>query len=321
MSNRLTNNAGISLPLAVWLAADEYDFRPQGKAISATSIIKPTRQILLKERLTPETRQQADVSDFIASRLGHSIHDGIEKAWKEHYRAALRTLGYPDNVIDKIRINPKNVEPGTIPVYLEQRGERELRGYKISGKFDMCIDGELQDTKSTSVWSYIKGNKDEDYRLQGSIYRWIHQDKITSDHINIQFVFTDWQRAMTFSNPDYPKQRVHEHRVQLMSLAETEQWLNNKISELEAVATLPQHMLPRCSDKDLWRTDPVYKYYSNPAKTDGRATKNFDSKGEAMAHQAKMGKGIVIDVPGKVKACAYCPAFPICEQKDEYDHA
>ena len=316
----LTNITGISLPLAVWLASDSYDFSAKGKSISATSLLKPLRQILLSERLTDETEETPDVSDFIASRLGHSIHDGIEQAWKHNYGKALKTLGYPDHIIDRIQVNPEKPEPGTIPVYLEQRASRKVKGYTISGKYDMILEGVLQDFKSTSVYSWIMGSKDEDYCLQGSIYRWINQDKVTADHMNIQFIFTDWSKAQSKQSNNYPQQRVLEHRVELMSLVETETWIMKKLSDLEDAADMDEADIPRCTDKDLWRGETVYKYFSNPAKTDGRATKNFKSAGEASAHKAAQGKGIIITIPGKVKACGYCRAFNACSQKDEYDH-
>lgn len=317
----LTNVTGISLPLAVWLASDGYDFVPGSKSISATSLLKPVRQILLRERLTDENSLTPDVSDYIASRLGHSIHDGIERSWTKDYKAALKRLGYPQQLIDRVKVNPsEELEDDDIPVWLEQRGSRKIRGYTISGKFDQVLEGELQDFKSTSVYSWIKGSKDEDYSKQGSLYRWIHQDKVTSDVLNIQFIFTDWQRGMARSDPNYPQQRVMEHKVQLMSLEETERWIHRQLDHLEAHAELPEDELPRCTDKDLWRGETVWKYYSNPQKTDGRATKNFTSAASANAHLSDKAKGVVIEVPGQVKACSYCPAFPICTQKDEYEH-
>jgi hypothetical protein len=318
---QITNVTGIDLPLAVWLAADDYDFVQDGQSISATALLKPVRQILLKERLTRKTRTTPDVADFIASRLGHSIHDGIEKAWKNNYRLALKLLGYPDQLIERIRINPTEEEDGIIPVWLEQRSAREIKGYRISGKFDMVLEGALHDFKSTSVFAYTNGSKDEDYILQGSIYRWIHQDKVTEDQMTIQFIFTDWQKAMARSSNTYPQQRVMPKRFDLLSLAETEAWILNKLEALEAAAELDEADLPRCTDKDLWRGETVYKYYSNPEKVGGRATKNFDNLAEANAFAATKGKGIVVTVPGQVKACSYCPAFPICTQKDEYEHA
>lgn len=322
---KISNVTGVSLPVAVWLASDDYDFSPGSKSISVTSLLKPVRQILLRERLTPEDRKTPDITDFIASRLGHSIHDGIERAWVNNYPKAMKLLGYSDDVIDRVRINPTVEEVrasnSIIPIWFEQRAERDILGYTLSGKFDLVIDGELHDFKSTSVYSYILGSKDEDYRLQGSLYRWIHRDKITSDTITIQFFFTDWQRSRARQDPKYPQQRVHEHVVELMSIEETDQWIRGRIKELEAAADLPEDQLPFCSDKDLWRSEPKYKYYANPEKTSGRSTKNFDSLHEANAYKTKQGKGVVITVPGQVKACGYCPAFPICSQKDLYEHA
>ena len=318
----ITNITGISLPLAVWLTSDSYDFSASGrKAISATSFLKPVRQILLKERLSEDSKITPDVSDFVASRLGHAIHDSIEQAWIHNYKNALRNLGFPEQTIARIQINPKEVDPKGIQVWLEQRSERDLMGYAISGKFDMVLDGVLQDNKSTSVYTWMLGSKDDDYCKQGSIYRWLNPDKIRADHMNIQFIFTDWSRAQAKQNPNYPQQRVLEHRVELMSLADTEAWMITKLKQLEAHADLPEDRLPECTDKDLWRGETVYKFYSNPAKLDGRATKNFDDMSSAAAYMAeKGGKGVIITTPGKVKACGYCPAFQLCTQKDQYEH-
>lgn len=318
---RLTNVTGVSLPIAVWLASDGYDFTPMGRSISATSILKPVRQILLRERLVDVVQETPDVTDYLASRLGHTIHDGIEQAWKKDYKSSMEKLGYPKKLIEKIEINPENPDPDKIQVWLEQRAYREVSGYAISGKFDMVLEGVLQDFKSTSAYTAVYGSNDENYRLQGSIYKWLNPDKIFADYMNIQFIFTDWSRAMAKQNPAYPQQRVKEHRVELMSVEETEEWLKGKMRVLEAHAELPEAALPFCTDEDLWRGDTSYKYYSNPAKTDGRSTRNFSALSDANAFQASAGKGVVITIPGKVKACGFCSAFPICTQKDNYEHS
>ena len=57
---QITNINDISLPLAVWLAADSYDFTPSEYAISATSLLRPLRQTLLERRLTTETKDVPD---------------------------------------------------------------------------------------------------------------------------------------------------------------------------------------------------------------------------------------------------------------------
>ena len=318
----LTNVTNVSLPIAVWLAADDYDFTPGDKAISATSLLKPLRQIILRGRLTEEHAKTPDVSDFIASRLGSSIHDGIERAWNGNYQKSLRDLGYPDSLIKKVRVNPPEDTDDILPIWIEQRTTKDFLGYRISGKFDMVIEGVLQDFKSTSVYSYTMGSKDDDYSKQGSIYRWLNPDKITEDHMNIQFIFTDWSRAMARQSDTYPQQRVLQHRVELMSVDATDLWIRGRIRDLENYANEAEGALPFCTDEELWRSKPVYKFFSNPAKTDGRCTKRLDTMAEAIAYQAGKGKGggVIHTIPGQVKACNFCPAFPICTQKDLYDH-
>lgn len=324
--NQLTNNNGFGLAMAVWLAHDEYDAGQtqfDKPVLSVTTLLKPTRQIILSNRIPPQERT-SDVADFIRSKGGHAIHDSIEHAWKTGYRGALKKLGYPQKMIDKIRINPETVEDGNIPIYLEQRYFREFDGIIISGKFDLIVDGEVNDIKTTSTFTYKTGNKDEDYQLQGSLYRWINPDKVTSDVMRIQHFFTDWQGFKRKQDPTYPSHPVVEKTLKLLSIKETEQWLRAKFAELRANDLLPENQLIRCSDKDLWRSEPEFKYYADPTKAQsgGRSTKNFPTLVAANAYCAQQKKGVVVTVPAKVKACSYCPAFDICTQKDEYasDH-
>jgi len=329
--NQLTNTSGLGLSMAVWLAHDEYtdgsEEHPGENLISATSLLKPTRQLVLGPRV-PLKEQVTDVTDLIPSRFGHAIHDSIDHAWKAGYRNAMTKLGYPQKLIDNVRINPTDEElvGGVVPVYLEQRFFRQIQvdGHPItiSGKFDQIINGELNDTKSTSVYAYLNGSKTEDYQLQGSIYRWINPAKVTSDIMRIQHVFTDWQRFQTKISKDYPQHRVREFTVELLSEQEIVAWMKSKIREILSNQHLNESEVVRCSPKELWMSDPSWKFYADPqkAKAGGRSTKNFDNYPAAAAHRSKVGKGVVIEVASKPKACGYCAAFPVCSQKNEYEH-
>jgi hypothetical protein len=322
---RLTNVHSISLPLAVWLLHDEYDYIDEPNYISATSMLKSTRQLVLTQRVNQADRE-LDISAFLASRMGTAIHDSIEKAWTVSGPRAMKKLGYPDRIADNIVVNPTaeqiKLNPEIVPVWMEQRSFREITVdgvvYKIGGKFDLVLEGRLFDAKSTSVYSYLLGGKDNDYAMQGGIYRWLNPELITSDHIYIQFIFTDWQRARARGDENYPQTKALEHPVELPSLEATEQFIISKIRELRKYQDATDEQIPHCTDEQLWRGDTVYKYYSDPSKTTGRSTKNFEDKSEANAFMASKGKGIVVTVPGEVKACEYCPAFNACKQKDLY---
>lgn len=318
---KFTNENGISLPIAVWLLFDDYDYVNEPNYISATSLLAPLKQYVLAKRI-PNEEKVHDVMDFMASSLGSAIHAGIEKAWTVAGPQLMAKLGYPKHVCDRIAVNPtdeylKN-HPDAFPVWIEIRTTKELNGFLIGGKFDMVMDGHLFDNKSTSVWTYILGNNAQAYTEQGSIYRWLNPDKILDDHVYINYIFTDWQKAMAKQRPDtYPQHRTLEANYPLMPIDKTEEFIKNKLDQIRKFMGSKEEDMPRCSDEELWRSEPVFKYYSDPEKMT-RATKNFDNLAEANKMKSEKGKGIVVTVPGTVKRCQYCPAAPICQQRLEY---
>lgn len=320
---RITNERDIPIALAVWLLHDEYDYIKDDNYVSVTTLMKPLRQILLPKRV-PKEMQVKDVEDFVSRSLGHSLHDSIEKAWKVGYARSLKLMGYPEKVISQIKINPQPDElvEGMIPVYLEQRNMKEIviKGvtYIVGGKFDMVAEGILHDFKSTTAYSWLFGTRDEEYKLQGSLYRWLNPDKITEDFIRIAFIFTDWQKMSARTNPNYPQHRILYKDIPLMSIEETEKWIVAKLTQVHNSKALPETKIPECTEEELWRSAPQHKYYADPQNITGRSTKNFDDLAEANAFLASKGKGVVITIPGEVKRCGYCDAYPICTQRMRY---
>lgn len=309
-----TNQLGISLPIAVWLAVDDYDYINEPDTISVTTLIRPIRQVILGRRAP---KKAVDISSLLASRMGQALHKAIELAWLEHHHEALQSLGYKEDVINAVRINPEKPEPGTIPIYLEQRASKALEGMIVTGKFDLVIEGKLIDAKSTSVYAWINKSNEAKWILQGSIYRWLNPDKVHDDYLTIEYLFTDWSAAAARSDTSYPQRRTVSAHLGLLSLKETEEYLTGRIALIKRLKDAPEDQLPECTDEELWRDDPVHKYYANPDNRQ-RSTKNFDNLLDANAFKMEKGKGIVISVPGMVKACKYCPAFEVCTQKDRY---
>jgi hypothetical protein len=324
----ITNKNDIPLALGVWLLHDDYDYNDDPTYISATKLMRPIRHIILPPRIPPEARE-VDLEDLIARAAGNSFHDSIEKAWLHNPQSKLKALGYPQHIIDRIRVNPTDEEiladPDIIAVFLERRAIREFRGLKIGGKFDMTTEGIVNDTKSTSAWGWVFGTRDDENILQGSIYRWIDAaqpvPKITEDFMRINYIFTDWQKMQARSNPKYPQKRLEQKMLPLMSLEETEKWISDKLDQIKKYANTPESELPHCTDEELWRSEPKFKYFSDPEKAkdkNARSTKNFDTLAEANQHRVAMGKGAVVTGPGEVKRCGYCEAFAGCTQKDQY---
>ena len=310
------NTSQVPLSLAVFLASDSYDH--EENVISATTLLKPIRQVILSSRIAKED-QSVDLIQMLPSRMGSAIHDAIETSWTTNYDRAMAALGYPKKIIERVIINPNQEEElpdWAIPIYLEQRAYKQVGKYRVSGKFDFVGEGFLEDFKTTSAYTYIRGSKDEDFILQGSIYRWLNPKIITRDQMAIQFIFTDWSKAKAMADPKYPKQRTVRKVFDLKSVSETDRYVHQRLHLIDQYWDTPEHSLPQCSDAELWRSDPVFKYYKNPDKL-SRSTKNFDSRQEAYIRLAEDGgKGTVIERPGEVTACKYCSGFSLCSQKD-----
>lgn len=315
--SQYSNTSSIPLSMAVFLASDNYDYHEDNQYISATSLIKPLRQLILASRV-PEGSNQVDLANMVASRMGAAIHDGIERAWVNNYRKAMEVLGYPSKIINKIQINPKpeELKEDSIPIYLEQRAYKQVGKWTIGGKFDFVGDGRVEDFKSTSVYTAINSTKDNDYILQGSIYRWLNPTLVTKDEMAIQFIFTDWSAAKAKADPAYPQSRIQQRVLKLKSVNEIDAFIQRKLRLIEQYWDAPESEIPECSDDDLWRSEPVWKYYKNPTKM-SRSTKNFENKQDAYIRLSQEGNvGVVVEVPGQVTACKYCSGFGLCTQKD-----
>lgn len=319
----LTNNHNIPLLLSAWIMSDEYDYIHDPNYISATSLMKPIQEIVLAPRVAELGEPVAlDISDRIASALGNSIHNSVERVWtnKELLKQSLSFLGYSPEDINLIEVNPENPDPEKEQVYVEQRSFKKLEGFTIGGKFDAVLGGVLHDIKSTSVWAWIKGTRDDDYRIQGSIYRWLNPDKIKEDFIRVCFLFTDWQKSMVGTVEGYPTARCAYKDVELMSTEETEKWVRTRLRQIKKFYDLSADQMPPCTDEEVWLEEPVYKYYANPEKTDGRSTRNFKDHSEAIAFLESKGKGVILSSPPKAKKCKdFCSAFLVCKQKDNFD--
>ena len=315
-----TNNKNIPLAVSVFLATDNYDHSPDPSVISVTTLIKPTRQIILQSRALedePASSGTGDISDLVPSRLGTAIHEGIEHAWMKP-QSAMAKLGYSKKVIDSIVVNPADDEDLTdkLPVYLEKRTNRDIAGFTVSGSFDFCGGGSLGDFKNTGTFMYTKKKSDTKYILQGSIYRWLNPEIVTDDVMHIYFIFKDWSANKAKGSDAYPQSSVHDYRLNMMSYEDTETYILNKIKELNKYSDVAEHDLPQCSDEDLWMDESEYKYY---AKSDAkRATKNFgtDAAG-AYHHRAQKGVGEVREIKAEPKACKWCSAVS-CSQRDGY---
>jgi hypothetical protein len=314
MSALYSNVQDVPLAIAVFLANDTYDHDDRPNVISATSLLKPLRQLVLPHRIPPGLALPT-LASRMRTALGRAIHDAIERAWLENHVQCMINLGYPQSVIDRVRINPPReaLDDDIIPVYVEQRVEKQVGKWIITGKFDIVAEGRVQDFKTATVWSYLNQVNKEKQSQQGSIYRWLNPDIVYDDEIDIHHIFFDWQGSKA-EGPNYPPRDFIMQTIPLMSMGETEHFIRRKITLIEKYWDAKEEDIPECSDEELWRTDPVYKYFGKAENT--KSSKVFTDKSEAYVYLADKGKGEIREVKGSVNACRFCSAFQACTQKD-----
>jgi len=280
---KITNKNKFPKYVVEWLKSDEYDYDPN--TISATTLMGPAKIYALKRKHWNEL--EIDVTDLIASRYGTALHDSVEKV----------------EITNAIQ---------------EKRFRTYIDGKVITGKFDLMIDMDqkehkLVDVKSTSVWGLIYGGKDEEYRKQLSIYRFLGRKNGYNVGLDadIMMVFTDWSAAKAKNDPKYPQTRIHIKPLDLWDDDKTEKYIKERILALEKGMVV----MPDCTIEELWADKTTYAVKKDGTK---RATKVCDSEEEAL--KFKEGFGVaeshyhIEKRPGKAKRCNYCACKPVCEQ-------
>lgn len=314
--SQFTNEKNVALPLAAWLSHDNYDHNSDPKTISVTTLLKPIKEIALLH--TPNlVAIPEDVGNLRASRIGTAVHESIEDVWADPLKRerALTALGYPSKVIDLIRVNPLEYDQNCINIYMEQRGSRSIAGWTVSGKFDFHSEEYFEDFKTTGTYTYQKGNKDQDYIKQLSMYRWLNPNLPSNGMGRIHMLFSDWKPSQSFQE-GYPSSDMITKTLALWSPAQTERWITERLQAVDAaIANLhDQAAMPVCSNTETWQDPPEFKYFSKPEAK--RATKNFgtDSSGAHAMLQAK-GCGLVKTFNSPAKYCnSYCSVREICHQ-------
>lgn len=314
----LTNKHNLSLPLAVALAYDNYDFIKGDKYFSATQLLKGTKKLVLSKRAAKQgLLVPMDVSEKQATVVGTAFHDRAENLiLNGQYREVLmKSLGYDSDFVDSIVVNPTEpLKPHQNPIYIEQRVIKELNGFQIGGKYDYIWQGVVSDYKTTSTFAFKDPKKHQEWMMQGSINRWLNQDIVTEDYTNIDILFKDFSaKVAEKGNPDYPPHSPYTMKLPLASIEDTEKFLIAKCREIERYESMSEDAMHPCSKEDLWMGASVFKYYAS-GKIGTRASKNFSDAHEAHLFMQDKPNGLLVEVKGEPKACNYCNGRPVCNQ-------
>jgi len=304
------NYQQLSLPIFAWLIKEDYIKDPDPFTVSVSEIIKPIKPLVLSRHVNKDDTE-IDVMNLLSSKIGTAIHNELEQVMQD--LPLLIKAGELLNIPEKVIRNAL--------IMTETRTKKEIiPGYTLSGEFDLMMENQVSDYKSMSSYAYFKHSPTKFIR-QMSAYKYLNPDIITSDLGSIHYIITDFS-AYDASREGFPQSKMFTEMYNLYSNEETEAFLiqqfnalkqyeNNTVEELN-------ELLEDCDEVQLEIEPSVFKYYADPAKT-ARSTKNFTDSYSANEFMAsKGGKGIVIEVKGKISGCKFCSALSVCKQGQTY---
>lgn len=285
---KITNK--YNLPQALVDLIKNSQFGHAEKCYSATTILNPTRFIILNRRHNDEI--EIDASQCINQVLGTATHSLIEK-------------------FDKT---------GFAEIYLKE----EIRDdYFLTGKCDLYdeVNFALVDYKTANVWK-IKFSDFDDWRRQGLIYAWLLIKKgHYVERIRFHALLKDWtareKRLADMKGEFYPESQVYTYELKITStdLVEIEKFIRDKFDELIEAEKLSDDDLLDCGKKDTWYTGDKFAVYGT---NKNKAMRVFDTYEEANDYLNNKGGVEIVARKGEYRKCQdYCECCKFCKYYKE----
>lgn len=187
------------------------------------------------------------------------------------------------------------------------------RLYKLSAQIDFFdpATATLSDYKYVGMGTFTKGLKDE-YLFQLNFQaELIRRAGFQVEYAEIILLARDWNVSKAGLG-SYPLEPIKKQTVPLM----TSECINEWVLERLRVQEESKVALPRCTDEERWSRPTFALLKALDAK---RATRVFDTKGEAESYMKSNGGLTLIERPGiSIRCLRYCPVRHVCEQAKEY---
>ena len=241
----LTNEKGLPEPIFRAIEKGWYDGDPTAFC-SASTVIKSPKEAILLMRHGDEIVE--DASSKIWSLLGSAVHKILE-------------VGEGKNDL------------------AEERLSVLIHGKKITGKFDIFIDGVIHDYKVTSVWTLTYNDDNfKKWTEQLNIYAYmLRQAGFEVKGLQVNAILRDWSTGKAEREWDYPKTQVQQIKLRLWSEEEQLEFLKKRVGLLLGYINVDDDDIPVCSPEDRWEKPSKYALMKKGRKS---AVKVYGSKEE-----------------------------------------
>ena len=294
--SKITNKLNLPKQLVDLISSD---YQPKKHQYSCTTILKPTRQVILERRHNDEIEQ--DVSEMVWCIFGILAHSVIENSQED---------------VGQFKEEKLRVDLGKYC--------KELEGYYLSGRSDMIdlLDKCITDWKTASCWKVIY--KDfEDWRKEMLIYAWAVKDMgFEIDKAQAIAFLKDHNKTKAKVDSSYPQLPVWVEKFKFTDkdFKDIEEFIKNRFLELKKYEDVPDEELPMCSMEERWNDGNKYIVIKKGNK---RATKIHETLEEAQKHLDNLEKDYpgVYEIQerlGEDKKCLeYCSCCKFCHYYQE----
>lgn len=268
---------------------------------------------ILNPRNLPEALVKAAIGDkdYSPDPNRMSVTDLIDSPWRRY----LKQLHYGDISVDvedmtwllmgkAFHLLMDKYAPDE--AVSEEKIEIPYNGITLVGVPDVHQGGILYDYKTTSVYSFILGEKVE-WTQQLNVYRWmLNSIHIEINKIQIIAILKD-HMARKATEPDYPSKPLIAVDIPLWTLEETQKFIDSRIEA--------HKNLEPCSPEERWSKPTTYAVKMKGVKTAKRVLTSHDDAAEWMANNIKDLKNAYIEErPGEDSKCLrYCNYAKWCQ--------
>ncbi len=281
--SKITNKLNLPKQLVDLISSD---YQPKEHQYSCTTILKPTRQVILERRHNDEIEQ--DVSEMVWCIFGILAHSVIENSQED---------------VGQFKEEKLKVDLGKYC--------KELEGYYLSGRSDMIdlLDKCITDWKTASCWKVIY--KDfEDWRKEMLIYAWAVKDMgFEIDKAQAIAFLKDHNKTKAKVDSKYPQLPVWVEKFKFTNkdFEDIEEFIKNRFLELKKYENVSDDQLPLCTEEERWSTGWQYKVYKKGNKV---ATKVHSTLEDAQKHLENLEN----NYPGVYELKTFEPTYKKCEE-------
>lgn len=283
---KITNHLNLPQP---FVSAVESEYVPTPQQYSVTTVLNPSRYVILSRRHNSEVEQ--DVADMIWLLFGISFHSILENSRAEEEQLQEQYLKQDLGEFDK-----------------------ELEGFKLSGKADLLDTktNTMVDYKTTSVYKVLFGDY-EDWRKQLLMYAWLFkQQGYEVNKGQIVALMKDHSKSKAKYDRTYPQYpvKVIDFEFNDQDFIDIEKEIIDKFKELKRCEQLKDNELPMCSMEERWNDG---NKYAVKKKGNKRAERVFDTKEQAEEYMKDKEGYEIEERLGEDRRCMeYCSSCIYC---------